>query len=248
MDKNLEKRLEDLSDRCTRRGIVTATGFLTLAEQQALSFWSGHLAGACIHLDGGDSFCERKAAFFLPEYMDESAFDVSEYIRCVKVTAFFGNPSHRDYMGSALALGIRREWLGDFRVQDGCAYIFCLPSVEKVLIEELTQAGRVHLKTESIPLDRVPQPEYKTRSVTFTVKSPRLDAVLGGMFGLSRAAAAEKIRSGGAVLNDEPCLRLDAPVHEGDVISLRGRGKGVVASLGGRTKKDRLFIKTQLYQ
>ena len=79
------------------------------------------------------------------------------------------------------------------------------------------------------------------------MKSLRLDAVAGAMFGLSRTAAAEQIRLGLVSLNYLPCERTDAPVKEGDVISLRGRGKGCLAEVGGRSKKDRLFVTAQVY-
>lgn len=246
IEKSWQKRIEDLAMRCERRGIITSTGFLTMAEQTQVSTWAKHHTGTILHMDGGDAFCERKVAFFLPEY-EEDPFDVSHYIRAVKATAYFGQPSHRDYMGATLALGIRREWIGDFRVLGNCAYIYCLPSVESVLREELNQAGRVSLKTEPVPLESVPEPDRKRKKMSFTVKSPRLDAVAGGMFGISRSTAAELIRAGAACLNDEPCVRTDAPIQEGDVISIHGKGKGTVKSLGGRSRKDRLFLETELY-
>lgn len=60
-------------------------------------------------------------------------------------------------------------------------------------------------------------------------------------------SAAEQIRLGLVSLNYLPCERTDAPVKEGDVISLRGRGKGCLAEVGGRSKKDRLFVTAQVY-
>ena len=247
MDKELEKRIEELSARCERQSVMTATGFLTMAEQMEVAAWAKRLDDVTLHMDGGDSACERKCAFFLPYWMEEAEFDVSEHIHAVKAAAFFGAPTHRDYMGAALALGIRREWIGDFRVVEDGAYIFCLPTVERLLCDELTQAGRVSLKTAPIPLSDVPVPERKVKKMTFTVKSMRLDAVTSGMFGLSRTAAAELIRAGAATLNYVQCLHVDAPIHEGDVISLRGKGKGAVVSLGGQSRKDRTFLETEIY-
>ena len=72
-----------------------------------------------------------------------------------------------------------------------------------------------------------------------------MDAVSGGMFRLSRSAAAEQIRLGLVSLNYSVCESVDAPVREGDVISLRGKGKGSVTAIGGRSKKDRLFVTTE---
>lgn len=247
MEDELEKRIEELSSRCERQSVVTSTGFLTLAQQREASVWARRLDGVTVHFDGGGTDCERKAAFFLPYWLDEADFDPTEYIHAVQVTAYFGTPGHRDYLGAALGLGIRREWLGDIRVLGDKAYLFCLPSVEKLLTEELTRAGRVSLKTVPCPLAEVPVPEKKVRKVRFTVKSPRLDAVAGDMFGVSRTAAAELIRAGAVSLNYAVCVHVDAPIAAGDVISIRGKGKGAVTDIGGQSRKDRTFVEAEIY-
>ena len=87
----------------------------------------------------------------------------------------------------------------------------------------------------------------ETAALSFTVKSLRLDAVTAALFGLSRTTAAEQIRMGLVSLNYAVCEKADAPVQEGDVLSLRGHGKGSVTALGGRSKKDRLFVEAEIY-
>ena len=223
---------------------MTRTGFLTPAEQHALR---QHYHGADLVLTGGQPGCERQAAFFLPEYMEAEAFDPAEHIRALKLTPHFGAPGHRDYLGAALGLGIGREALGDIRILAEAAYLFCLPAVEPVLREELKKAGRVSVTVSPCALEDVPAPVVKVKTLSFTVKSLRLDAAVGAMFGLSRTAAAELIRMGEASLNYVPCDRTDAPVGEGDVISLRGHGKGCLKTVGGRSKKDRLFVAAEVY-
>jgi len=247
-NSELIKRAADLADRCERQSVVTATSFLTPAEQYALERWAEQHPDAGLYLTGGQDGCERKRAFFLPYWMSPEDFDLTEHIRAVRVEAFFGEPGHRDYLGAALGLGIQREWLGDIRIYETTAYIFCLPSVERLLLDELTKVGRIGVKMAPCPLTDVPSPERKVRRVSFTVKSLRLDAVASSMFGLSRTAAAELIRLGAASLNYAPCENADAAVKEGDVISLRGKGKGVLTSIGGRSRKDRLFAEAEIYQ
>ncbi len=247
MEKELEKRIEELADRCQRQSVVTSTGFLTMAEQAEVTAWAKRFGDVTLRLDGGGPDCERKCAFFLPYWLAEEDFDPAEHIRAVQATAYFGQPTHRDYMGAALALGIRREWIGDIRALDDRAYIFCLPSVEELLTGELIRAGRVSLKTVPCPLADVPVPERRVKKVRFTVKSPRLDAVAGDMFGISRTAAAELIRAGAVSLNYAVCIRVDAPISQGDVISIRGRGKGAVTGVGGQSRKDRTFLEAEIY-
>ena len=165
----------------------------------------------------------------------------------VQFSAPFAAPGHRDYLGAILGLGIRREWVGDIVVQAHGAFVFCLPSVEPEL-RTLEQVGRAGVKAAAVPLSAVPLPERKVRPVTFTVQSARLDAVVSGMFRLSRTSAAAQIRAGAVHLNYAECLRPDAPVAAGDVLSLRGAGKGAVTEVGGVSRKGRQFVTAELWQ
>ena len=179
--------------------------------------------------------------------MGPEDLDLAEHIRAVKLEAHFGTPGHRDYLGAILGLGVGRESLGDIRIFGEVAYIFCLPTVEPLLLEELKKVGRVSVTVSSCPLLDVPAAVLRVKTLSFTVKSLRLDAVTGAMFGLSRTTAAELIRLGAASLNYAVTDRTDAPVKAGDVISLRGHGKGCLKSVGGRSKKDRLFAEAEVY-
>ena len=243
----LLKRIDDLYRQCDRAGVVTHTAFLTPAEQGAAAQYCKHLPGCRMVLHGGKSDCERRAAFFLPDWMEEADFDPAEAIAALRIEAYYGTPGHRDYLGALLALGVRREWVGDIRIDGQTAWVFCLPSVAEQLAG-LEQAGRVSVKAAVIPLAEVPEPEKKRRSVKFTVQSPRFDAVLGESFRLSRTQAVKLIAAGAACLNYLPCLKNDAPVSEGDVISLKGHGKATVSEIGGRSRKDRLFVTAEIWE
>ena len=187
---DLIRRAEDLAARCERTSSVTATAFLTPAERMELQN-APSLRSAAVVYSGGGTECERTCAFFLPFYLTAEELDPSEYISAVHFRSFFGEPGHRDYLGALLALGVRREWVGDIRIRGAEAWVFCLPSVVKTLAE-LDRAGR-----------------YTVRSVS---------------------------------LNYVPCLYTDAAIRDGDVISVRGKGKGTVTDTGGRSRKDRIFV------
>lgn len=193
MEEDLLRRAADLAERCERTASVTSTAFLTPAEQYALTNWARH-RDCTLVLHGGAEGCERQVAFFLPFYLTPADFDPAEHLRAVQFSAPFAAPGHRDYLGAILGLGIRREWVGDIVVQAHGAFVFCLPSVEPEL-RALEQVGRAGVKAAAVPLSAVPVPERKVRPVTFTVQSARLDAVVSGMFRLSRTSAAVQILS-----------------------------------------------------
>ncbi len=246
MESELIRRAEDLFQRCERTCGLTCSGFLTPAEGYQLQNWAKYRADVSMLLHGGIENAERCCAFFLPFYMDEAGFEPEEYFRCVKITAGFGQPGHRDYMGAVLGLGIKREWIGDILVEGGVAHVVCLPTVAEHLLASLDKVGRYGVKTTAVELCKVPVPKREVKEVSFSVKSLRLDAVVGGMFNVSRTQAAEAVAAGLVSLNYAECLKTDAAIRQGDIISLRGKGKGTVAAMGGVSKKGRLFVTAEV--
>ena len=191
--------------------------------------------------------CERTVCFFLPEYLDPEAFDASEYLCAIRLTAHFGTPGHRDYLGALLGMGIGREWLGDIWVAENVAYVFCLPSVQRHLLS-IEKVGRCGVTAEALPPASVPAPERKRRQKSFSVQTLRLDAVVGGMFNLSRTEAARQISAGNVSVNYQESLKTDFAVKDGDIVSLRGAGKGRITGTGGTSRKGRLFVSAEIYQ
>ena len=242
----LLRRAEDLLLRCERSGTPVAGTFLSPAEQAALAQHFKYRPGCRLVFFGGQPDSERSVPFFLPDWMEEADFDPSQSLRALKITAYYGTPGHRDYLGALLARGVRREWVGDLLIDGQTAWVFCLPSVAEELAG-LEQVGRVSVKAETVPVGSVPAPDTRRKPISFTVQSPRLDAVLSETFRLSRTAAVRQIAAGFANLNHLPCLKPDAPVHEGDVLSLKGYGKARIAEIGGVSRKGRTYVKAEIY-
>jgi len=246
-NSELQKRLEDLAERCERSCSVTMTGFLSPAERVFAESWAKRSLDCSVIFTGGDAECERVVAFFLPYYMEAESFSPEEYIKAIHLTAYFGSPGHRDYMGALLGMGIGREWLGDIRVIENEAYIFCLQSVHRHLLS-IDKVGRVGVKARDIELAAVPLPVRQVKKLSFSVMSMRLDAVTAGMFSLSRTECAKQIALGNVSLNHVQCLKTDSGVKEGDIISLRGSGKGSITGTGGTSRKGRLFVYAEIYK
>ena len=147
-------------------------------------------------------------------------------------------PTHRDLLGSVMGLGIRRGLIGDIVVEPEQAYLFAETAMCQHIASVLASAGRVHLQVELLGELPTPQPP-EGREVRDTVSSPRLDAVVAGGFSISRAKAAALINAGHVKLRHTPCLRADAHVAQGDVISVRGLGRLKLYEIGQQTRKGR---------
>ena len=161
-------------------------------------------------------------------------------IRCLRHKG--DNLTHRDYLGSLMGLGLRRDGIGDILVGDHGADILVLKEIAPYLLTQYTKAGRKSLQVEEISLDQLIVPEEKVRMLRDTVASMRLDAIAASLFRLSRAKAADAIRSGKVFVNQQECLRPDKEVQEKDRITLRGTGRGEVDEMLGESKKGRIVV------
>lgn len=150
--------------------------------------------------------------------------------------------THRDYLGAALALGIKREKLGDLIVDaEGC-YLIATREIGSFLINNLTQVHRSSVSVCVIDFDQLSgyQPPCDEKGVV--VASLRLDAVAAAAFGLSRSEMVREIEGRKIKLNWKECVDVAQEIELGDVLSMRGQGRAIVRAIGGETKKGRVRL------
>lgn len=153
--------------------------------------------------------------------------------------------SHRDVLGSFMAQQVQRNTIGDilltpFKVQ--CFVTGAAAAVGR----EITKIGRIGVKvTDTLPYagDYV----RRTREISGTVASPRLDAVLRLALNLGRQTCQQLILGHGVMVNYEEITRPDKLLVAGDVFSVRGYGKFRIAEISGPTRKDRLHISIEKF-
>lgn len=242
--------LAHILDKCEQsrqRNIPAATDFLGPAEQRAAQEL---LHAAAIHegyaFRGGYERAERKMLFFLPDWQEEAdASDAMAFLRAAWHES--EHPTHRDLLGSLMALGVERETLGDILVSEGSADLIVSAGVAQYLLDNWTGAGRTALRLTAIGADALRVPEQKVKEIRDTVATLRLDAVTAAGFSMSRGKAAELIAAGRVQKNYREVTKGDASVAQGDVISARGLGKFEVAEVGGLSKKGRTGILLRRY-
>lgn len=229
-----------------KSGRVTATKFLTPAEAAFLRRFCGR-AGLRAVFDGGHADAERSVALFPPEYMMEDADAVQSEgnpVAVLRATNSGGiSLTHRDYLGALMAAGVRREAVGDICVCGAEAYLFCLAELVPYLTQNVTQAGRARLTLETAEREDVPAAgEPEGDLVSATVSSLRVDAVAAAGFRLSREEAKAAVAQGLCGVNHLPADKPDACVAEGDLISVRGKGRLLLAEVRGETRKGRVAV------
>ena len=248
-ERLLLSRVWDKCEQCRTRNIPTATGVLSPAEQAAAQgflvllgaresgiFWGGY--------DGA----ERAVLLFLPDWMDPSDAGTYSPIRCLRAAFREGeNLTHRDFLGSLMALGLTREKIGDILVEKGGCQVLLDPSMTDFLLQNWDSAGREKLTVTPLPLSALAVPHAAVKELRDTVSSLRLDNVLAAGFSLSRGRAAEAVEKGSVQVNYVTCVKPDKPVSAGDTITCRGLGKCVLDSVGAPTKKGRLPVDIRRY-
>lgn len=252
-DKILFAHIEDLYDKCTGGYTLENSGFLDLRQQSLVK--DRYRYDSAIEFYGGYKDAERRVCVFRPEWIAQS---VAEYfadneednpIVWIRVFRQAGSRvlSHRDYLGSLVGMGLKREKIGDILVREDGADIAVLRDIAEFLLYNYDKAGRTSLKPEIVSSSDIKLPPLRFKEITDTVASLRLDSVLSSAFGLSRAKAAEAVRKGIAFVNSSQIIKPDFNVSEGDRLVIRGEGKAKLAEIGGSSKKGRTYIKIEKY-
>ncbi len=237
-DALLKRRLKELAQRAERTGSPCFSEFLTPPQAQ-WAFASAKEAGVTAELFGGYEDAERVMVRFTPLDSWENPFPITAI---QLMWPHQSAPTHRDLLGSVMGLGIRRGLVGDIVVESDRAYLFAESAMCRHIVSVLTGAGRIHLQLELLEELPTPKPP-EGKEVRDTVSSLRLDAVIAGGFSLSRSKAADLVNAGHVKLRHVPCIRTDAHVAEGDVISVRGMGRLKLCEIGSLTKKGRYPLK-----
>ena len=246
-DNMLLGQAEDKIEQCYNRGYLTNTSFLDAHQQSLLrQTFRRRNVGCRLEFYGGYEDAERVVMVCLPDYLEEVPDDLLSVIRATPSPG--GRPlTHRDYLGALMGLGIKREVTGDILVRDDGADIICLSEMSDYILQNFTGAGRSQLSLEAVPITDLIIPAKEVRTIRDTVASLRLDNVVSSGFGLSRSKATEAIRSGLVFVNHIEAVKADMTLNEGDLITLRHSGRIRLAEIGGRSRKDRVYITIERY-
>ena len=241
----LAGRLSDLANTCYNRNIPVFSGFLNLNEQSVLNSMRKELSQVILITWGGYEYAERRLAVFLP--YEGCAYRLPvEVIRVEADKRFAANLTHRDFLGALMKLGIERSLLGDIIISDGAAYVFCLEKIAGFIAENLTRVRNDHVTcTRGCTLEEGFSPAF--REITGSVASLRLDAVISLAFNESRSHSVGYIEDGLVFVNGRLITTNAYNLKEGEIISVRGKGRFKYMYTKSETKKGRYMVVLNLY-
>ncbi len=251
-DKELQQwknRLHDLADKSFQQGIFTFTDFLGLSEQDI--FWREEekLRYAGIHLWGGCENADRVMVRF--GSADELGYEMPFPIVCIHIQPlarkFADELSHRDFLGALMNLGIERSILGDIKVGEKQAYLFCMDSMAEFICENLTQVKHTHVKC-AITEEYHIVPEEAPMQVIIQVQSLRVDAVLAKVYNMSREKSLELFRTGKVYVDGRLCENNSRQLKAGETVNARGYGKFILTGEPRETRKGKLAVEAAVYR
>lgn len=230
-----------------RRNIPAATAFLSLREQELARYLFG--SSPQLHFFGGYADAERKTLCFLPDYLEEAfLYGEESPIVCLRARFFEGDaPSHRDFLGALMGCGVERDVVGDILVGSGSCDFFVTAGIAPHIEQTLLCVGRTRVSVQPIALSEVQCPATEFVEVRDTVASPRLDSIVSVGFRIGRSLAGQYIGAGKAAVDGLPCEKADKLLAPGMCVSVRGLGKIRLHDVGGRTKKDRIWVVIHRY-
>ncbi|MBR5558632.1 MAG: RNA-binding protein [Oscillospiraceae bacterium] len=237
--------IEDLIERCEKKYIPQFTHFLderqVMIAQQVMNRvgWQDHIFW------GGYPEAGRSILGVFPPYSEYGPEDFPLQPITFSYRAE-DSLSHRDFLGSLMALQIKREALGDILVGKGSTVVFTAPAVASLIVNEVKKVGSVGVKVSDTLPEKLPA-AHEFQNISGTVSSLRLDCVASLVTKLSREKAAQLIRSGLVMVDHAPCIHVDYVVKEGEKLSIRGHGKYMIGGTDGLSKKGRIRLTVQKY-
>ncbi len=238
--EDIEKRFLELAERSRERNIAVFSDFLNDDEQSKLL--NLHI-NPPPHLCGGYPDAARNIAIF-GEVPPELPIKLIEIAPTSK--KFAPTLSHRDFLGAAMGLGIKREKLGDIIVFENTGYMFCHENIAEFILQNLTSVGRAAVKCREkskLPEGALPKTEPKT----IIVSSKRLDGVVAAVYNMSRGKAKGLFEEKRVFVNSVQTENAAYVLKPGDKVSVRGMGKFIFDGERSATKKQNLVLDISKY-
>lgn len=231
--------IEDLILICDRKNVPKCSGFLDLRQQKIAQYVAGSAKAESFVFYGGFENAERKMFGVFPGYVNDkfSQFPI-DFIEISHSRTL----THRDFLGSLMSLGIKREIIGDIVVGEDKSFVVLQSNMSSHVIDNLSKIGNVGVKLRPCSLEELGSTQNKFEEDSVIVSSMRLDCVVAALSSKSRADSAKLVLSERVSVNHETVSSVSKCVSEGDTISIRSVGKFVIGQCSAKTKKGRLVL------
>ena len=147
-----------------------------------------------------------------------------------------------------MKLGVRREKIGDILIRENGADIIILDEIADFLESHLGELTRFKsARINRIKIGDVEPQKREFEELVVIVSSMRLDNFVAEFSRTSRTKAVERINGQKVFVNEQLETRFSKKIKEGDVITVRGKGKFKIEKIANKTKSDRFLVNVKKY-
>ncbi|MGE1099951.1 RNA-binding protein [Peribacillus simplex] len=216
--------------------------FLDPRQQEILTSLLGNDPDAKLQFNGGGDFAERKRVLIYPDYYSPEPSDFNISLYDISYPKKFVTLEHRQILGTLMSLGVKREKFGDILVTEEHTQFIAAEEMDSYLTGNLEKIGNASVSIRQLPIEDIVQVKEKWEEQVTTVSSLRLDSMLSSVLNMSRQKTQALITSGKVKVNFKQTENVSEECREGDTLSIRGFGRCKIASIDGKTKKDKWRI------
>ena len=184
--KNKMFKIIDKANGCLKNYDVRYSDFLNPFEVENAKAILNSNDDLKYSVDGGYDESERKIVFIYPFYMEYE--DIDETLRFIQIEGNFKfkSISHKDYLGSLLSLGIKREKIGDIIIHENFCQVIVSFDICDFILMNLEKVSNNNVKLKEISREDIIYSKPKYKDVSFTVTSSRIDCIISGLYNISR--------------------------------------------------------------
>lgn len=240
--KNKMFKIIDKANSCLKNYDVKCSDFLNPFEVQNAIAILNYNDDLKYTVDGGYEESERKVVFIYPFYMEYE--DIEENLRFIQIEGNFKFKSinHKDYLGSLLNLGIKREKIGDIIIHESFCQVIVSNDICDFIVMNLEKVARNNVKIKEISREELVYNPPNYKEISFTVSSSRLDCIISGLYNISRQESAKLINAEKVQVNYEKITSCSKEIKSGCMISVRGKGRSQIIDIGDLTKKGKIKV------
>lgn len=257
-DRFLIAKILDKMQFTSTRNQVQTTDFLDGYQQKIAQkvLQQSYFKNAILY--GGFEESERKVLFLFPEKLVsflempvERNTVIQNIIKVISITLpndIKGKYHHRDYLSGIMKLGIKREKIGDIIVTEDGANILTQNDMAPYLLSNLPELTRFQkAKIEQKDISELKQVSILKEDIVILVTQLRLDIVISELLHISRTKANEIIAQERVFINYEVKTKNSTLLKQGDLLTIRGKGKFQIGETIMQTPKGKLRIAVEKY-
>ena len=252
-DKILIAQIDDKITMCENKNKIEYTYFLDLAQIELVQNYIEKLKIENYISYGGFDQAERKMFVIYPERFNSTVVEknLSTIVKIVRIQLpedLKGKYTHRDYLGAVIKLGVKREKVGDIIVENNGADIIIDKEITKFLEQNLSELTRFSKSTITVEdIQNLRNVEVKKEEIEIIVASLRLDNVASELARCSRSKIIEIMNTERVFVNFQVETKKTKQIKEGDMITIRGKGRFFIKEIIGQTRSGRTILKVEKF-